>query len=57
MSELEYCCVCDEPTGRGGQCDDSIYCECKSGPFCEECWSGHWCLWGDERRPSDERGD
>lgn len=25
MSQLEYCCVCGEPTGRAGAGDDSIY--------------------------------
>ena len=38
---LEYCFVCDEPTGRAGQGDGSLYCECDKGPFCEECWSKH----------------
>ncbi len=23
---LEYCTLCDEPTGRAGRGDDSIYC-------------------------------
>jgi len=44
MSEnLEYCCVCDEPTGKAGPGDGSIYCDCGAGPFCTECWAGHWC--------------
>lgn len=38
---LEYCHVCDEPTGRAGQGDGSLYCECDRGPFCEECWEKH----------------
>ena len=42
MSEkrpLEHCCGCDQPTGRAGRADDSIYCpDCDSGPWCEECW-------------------
>ena len=37
-SELEYCCVCGDPTNRAGKGGDSIYCKyCKSGPFCVEC--------------------
>ncbi len=40
---LEMCCVCDEPTGRAGKGDDSIYCNCGAGPFCLECYHGHWC--------------
>lgn len=43
MANLEYCCVCDEPTGRAGAGDDSLYCGCDCGPFCETCWDGHWC--------------
>lgn len=46
MSE-ELCGLCGEPTGRAGQGDDSIYCGCDAGPFCERCWFGHWC---NERR-------
>ena len=39
---IETCCVCDEPTGRAGRADDSLYCdECDVGPFCEECWDDH----------------
>lgn len=35
---LERCVICDEPTGRAGRADDSIYCpECNNGPFCESC--------------------
>ena len=36
---LERCYACDEPTGRAGRADDSLFCaECDAGPFCEECW-------------------
>lgn len=39
---LEECCECDEPTGRAGKGEDSIYCdECEEGPFCSECWAKH----------------
>lgn len=41
MGELERCCNCDEPTGRAGRADDSLYCECGEGPFCEDCWDEH----------------
>ena len=43
MSELEYCCNCDEPTGNAGRYDDSIYIEAldgEYGPLCEECHLG-----------------
>ena len=39
---LEYCCICDSPTGRAGKDDDSIYIDCpdgsKIGPLCEDCF-------------------
>ncbi len=36
---LEYCCVCDAPTGRAGQGEDSLYTSSgKLGPYCEDCW-------------------
>lgn len=46
--ELEYCIICDEPTGRAGKMDDSIYHTLKHpfynlktgdelGPVCEKC--------------------
>ena len=39
---LERCWHCDEPTGRAGRSDDSIYCEhCHRGPFCSECFDTH----------------
>lgn len=40
-ARLEYCFYCGEPTDRAGE--DSIYCECEAGPFCEECWGLHNC--------------
>lgn len=44
---LEYCGECDEPTGRAGKYEDSIYCDsCGSGPFCENCKIGeNTCLY------------
>ena len=44
MDRLEYCCVrgCEQPTGRAGRGDDSIYCDvCDAGPYCSECWKDH----------------
>jgi hypothetical protein len=39
---LERCYKCDEPTGRAGRSDDSLYCdECGQGPFCSECMEQH----------------
>ncbi|MFW6369094.1 MAG: hypothetical protein ACOC0J_00750 [Myxococcota bacterium] len=34
----ELCSVCDEPTGRAGAGEDSLYTEDGAGPFCESCW-------------------
>ena len=33
----EYCCKCDEPTGRAGRADDSLYFDL-DGPYCRECY-------------------
>ena len=33
----EYCCWCEEPTGRAGLADDSLYLE-DDGPYCRECY-------------------
>jgi len=39
---IERCYICDEPTGRAGRGEDSLYCdECDSGPYCSECWDEH----------------
>jgi hypothetical protein len=35
--EIERCIECDEPTGKAGQCEDSLYVG-DSGPYCEECF-------------------
>ncbi len=48
MSRLELCFVCDEPTGRAGRYDDSLFFELKYsifskpigdeiGPLCTDC--------------------
>jgi hypothetical protein len=37
MEKYEYCCKCDEATGRAGAGDDSLYTE-HDGPFCEACY-------------------
>ena len=34
---LERCFRCDEPTGRAGKGDDSMYLN-DEGPYCEECF-------------------
>lgn len=42
---IELCCECDQPTGRAGKHDDSIYIhypDKEIGPLCEECWEDHW---------------
>ena len=39
---FEYCFLCDEPTGRAGRGDDSLYCdECDTGPYCSSCFDEH----------------
>lgn len=38
MPENEFCCLCDEATGRSGRGEDSLYDIDDEGPYCEECW-------------------
>ena len=42
MTELEYCSVCDEPTGRAGRGEDSLYVD-DDGPYCSECYEALDC--------------
>ena len=35
---IERCCVCDDPTGKLGFGDGSLYTESGNGPFCESCY-------------------
>ena len=47
-NRIERCCLCDEPTGRAGKYDDSIFIDlpnCTLGPLCETCMHGleDWC--------------
>ena len=43
MGEIELCCACDNPTGRAGKQDDSLFVYHETigdiGPFCEDCYS------------------
>tara|TARA_R110000868_G_scaffold1498_4_gene11741 strand:- start:4402 stop:4689 length:288 start_codon:yes stop_codon:yes gene_type:complete len=34
---FELCKECDEPTGRAGKGEDSLYAG-DFGPYCESCW-------------------
>lgn len=34
---LEYCCCCNQPTGRAGAGEDSLFKD-DSGPYCWDCW-------------------
>jgi hypothetical protein len=34
---IELCCNCDDPTGKGGKADDSLYIGAK-GPLCQDCF-------------------
>ena len=36
---LERCCECDDPTGRAGRGDGSLYDDDDEGPFCGDCWN------------------
>lgn len=36
---LEYCCQCEQATGRAGRGDDSLFDNNGDGPFCSDCWS------------------
>ena len=36
----EKCSACDEPTGRAGSADDSLYTAEGVGPFCLSCYDG-----------------
>lgn len=37
--KVERCIECDEPTGKAGPGDGSIYLDDGSGPYCEDCYS------------------
>ncbi len=39
---IELCIECDQPTGRAGRLDDSLYRDGK-GPYCEECVPCEYC--------------
>jgi hypothetical protein len=40
--DVEHCSHCDEPTGKAGRGDDSLYCTLpdgiERGPLCESCF-------------------
>lgn len=39
MDRIERCIQCNEPTGRAGACEDSMFCDqCGNGPLCEQCY-------------------
>ena len=37
IDKIERCVECDEPTGKAGRNDDSLYLG-DDGPFCDECY-------------------
>lgn len=39
--KIEMCIVCDSPTGKAGYYEDSNYCPCGKGPYCDECYDKH----------------
>lgn len=39
MTMVERCFICQEPTGKAGASEDSIYSDSGDlGPFCQSCW-------------------
>lgn len=47
---IERCFLCDEPTGRAGKAEDSLYkWDDGSGPYCELCWEES-TVWLDAHR-------
>ena len=57
MSDLERCFSCDEPTGRAGISDDSIYISTHYvdlGPFCLSCFNDVCRMVDDDRGYSTE---
>ena len=39
--KLEYCCLCDEPTGNAGKLDGSNYAEDGTGAYCDSCFAAY----------------
>lgn len=64
---IERCAICDEPTGRAGRGEDSLFVEDK-GPFCSGCFEDicglcgepgadkipHPVYWPGERQPETD---
>jgi hypothetical protein len=48
---LEYCFLCDQPTGRAGIGEDSLYDDFGHGPFCESCWDENEKLLAESEQP------
>lgn len=46
---IEYCFLCNEPTGNAGRLDDSIVCEICGHAICEKCIH--------EKTPRDNDGE
>ena len=42
---IERCCACDDPTGKAGPGDGSLYTDGGVGPFCDSCYTG--AQWAD----------
>ena len=39
MRSLEYCSLCDQPTGNAGAADGSNFCPItEKGPYCDGCF-------------------
>ncbi|MDD4984369.1 MAG: hypothetical protein PHQ43_01070 [Dehalococcoidales bacterium] len=41
MDKIERCCLCDQPTGRAGRSEDSMYVttdRAEIGPLCADCY-------------------
>ena len=49
INKYEYCCMCEEETGKAGKGDDSLYLDDGDGPFCDTCYTlliGCWVSLG-----------
>lgn len=54
MPEKELCTNCDEPTGKAGRLDDSLFLSVE-GPYCEECYADRVPEIADERYVAGEQ--
>ncbi len=53
----EICCQCENPTGRAGRGEDSLYTDNDWGPYCVGCWedADYWRCLAEENNLMVER--